>query len=148
MSQRLSRIALPVFCVSQTGQRLLVAVDQVGDAVEERRALAGRRARPVGRVEGAPGGRDGGLDLLVGRDVDLGDDGPVRRIDDRLARSVAGRDPRAIDEQAGHDDLGSTVPATVSAASRRMRVPRSRVNVASRRVGRAAVRSGLQRCDA
>ena len=30
--------------------------------------------RPVGRVEGAPGGRDGGLDLLVGGDVDLGDE--------------------------------------------------------------------------
>ena len=45
-----------------------------GDAVEQRRPLAGRPARPVGRVEGAPGGRDGGLDLLVGRDVDLGDD--------------------------------------------------------------------------
>ena len=74
MSQRLSRIALPVFRVSSPAERLEVAVDQAGDAIEERRALAGRRPRPVGRVEGAARGGDRRLDLLVGCDVDLGDD--------------------------------------------------------------------------
>ena len=47
----------------------------------ERGALAGRRARPVGRVEGPAGGGDRGLDLLVGRDVDLGHDRAVGRVD-------------------------------------------------------------------
>ena len=75
----------------EPGHLLEVAVDQAGDAVEQRRALDRRAARPVGRVEGAAGGRDRGLDLGVGGDVDLGDDRRVGRVDDRTSRR---RQPR------------------------------------------------------
>ena len=96
-------MALPVLAVSMTAScswsRSSRAATRSSRAA---RSLVGR-VRPVGRVEGAPGGRDGRLDLLVGRDIDLGDDGRVGRVDDLAAGRVAGRDPLAIDEQAGHE---------------------------------------------
>ena len=78
-----------------------------GDPVEQGRPVAGRRAGPVGLVEGATCRRDGRLDLGVGRDVHLGDDRGVGRVEDRAAGAVRGRDPLAVDEEAWHDDLGA-----------------------------------------
>jgi hypothetical protein len=54
--------------------RLEVAFQHVSDAVQESSAFAGRRSRPVGPVEGSPRSGDSRLDLVVGRDVDLGHD--------------------------------------------------------------------------
>ena len=85
-----------------TGDRRALLCQEVGHTIQERGPLAGRGARPVGRVEGAPGGDDRLLDLRVRRDIDLGDDAGVGRVDDRRAGAVAGRDPRSIDEQARH----------------------------------------------
>jgi hypothetical protein len=68
---------------------LQVPFEEIGDAIQQRRPLAGRAARPVGLVEGAARGGDRRLDLLVGRDVDLGDERAIARIDDRTARPIA-----------------------------------------------------------
>ena len=89
----------------EPGQLLEVAVDQAGDPVEQRRAFVGRRPRPVGLIECSTGGRDGGLDLVVGRDVDLGDDRCVGRVDDRAALAVRRCDPLAVDVETRHADL-------------------------------------------
>ena len=69
------------------------------DAGQERGALGAGRARPVAGVEGAARGRDRGLDLVVGRDVHLGHDRAVGRVDHGAARAVARGDPRTVDEQ-------------------------------------------------
>ena len=65
------------------------------------RSAVGVRGQSVS-VEGVAGGRDRLLDLAVGRDVDLGDDGRVGRVDDRAALAAGGGDPLAVDEEAGH----------------------------------------------
>src|SRR6185295_16464416 len=65
------------------------------------------------------GGRDGGLDLVVRRDVHLGHDRAVRGVDHGAARAVARGDPRTVDVQV------------------RQRVPHSIVADWGARVGRA-----------
>ena len=70
-------------------QVLEVTLEQTRDAVQERGTLAGRRPWPVGRVERSTRRRDRRLDLLIRRDIDLGQDRAVARVDDRTARPVA-----------------------------------------------------------
>ena len=111
------------------GERLEVAVDEVGDAIEQRGALGGRGARPVGRVEGAAGRGDGLLHLRVRGDVDLGDDRSVGRVDDGAARAVAGRDPLTVDEQARHG------------------IPQARATLSAGAQGSAPARSGVKPGD-
>ena len=77
----------------EPGHLLEVAVDERRDPVEQRRSVPGRRARPVGRVEGAPSRGDRRLDLVVRRDVDLADDAGVGRVDDRARGPVGRRRP-------------------------------------------------------
>ncbi len=95
----------------EPGHRLEIAIDEPGDAVEQRSAFVRRSVRPIGRVERAARGRDRGLDLGVGGDVDLGDDGRVRWVDDRGAGPVRGRDPSTVDVQAGHGSPRSQTAA-------------------------------------
>ena len=58
-------------------------------------------------------------DLGVGGDVDLGDDGRVRRVDDRAAGPVRGGDPLTVDVQAGHGrEDGVTLEPDVKDPSR------------------------------
>ena len=68
------------------GDHVPIALEQVGDPMEEGDAFADRGPRPVGLVEGTPGGVDRTLDIGVVGDIDLLDDGPVGRVDDIARR--------------------------------------------------------------
>ena len=111
----------------QASHLLEVAIDQLGDRVQDGGPLAGRRARPVGRIEGAPGCGNRRLDLAVRRHIDLADDGPIRRVHDRAALAAGGGDPLAVDVEAGHGSLA------LPSRSRRWSRPRVKASRVARR---------------
>ena len=75
--------------VSIAGDLLGVALEEVGDPVEDGAPLRSRRLRPLPGVEGATRGADRPLDVGVRGDVDPLDLAAVERRDDgaRLART-------------------------------------------------------------
>jgi hypothetical protein len=86
----------------QAGDLLAVAHQEIRRAVEERAALAGWRPGPRAVVERPPCGPDRTLDVDIVGDVDLPNDAPVGRVDDRKRRAGRRADPLSIDEQARH----------------------------------------------
>src|SRR4029077_11673473 len=106
----------------EPGHLLEVTVDELGDPIEQGRALDGRAVPPVRRVERPPRGGDRSGNLGVGGDIDLGDDGAVRRIDDRAAGTIRGRKPLAIDIETGHGREDVVTPEPPSRAGRAPRV--------------------------
>ncbi|KAI3478473.1 hypothetical protein L1887_59527 [Cichorium endivia] len=81
------------------GQDLLVALQQLGDARQQRRALGARLVRPVRGAEEIDGRVDGGKRILAARLVDHADGRVVVRIDDGARVARLGVRPLAVDVQ-------------------------------------------------
>ena len=102
MSIRLSTSVLPVSRVSSSASDFLVALQQVGDPVQQRGAIGhrGRRPRPV--VERRPARRRHGVARVVGGGlVDDGGDTAVGRVDDVAGAAVGGMTPLTADVEVG-----------------------------------------------
>ena len=105
--------------VQRLGPRhlLLVPLEEVGHAEQQRAALPGRRRGPGAVVEGGPRGRDrrgrvGGARLVHG-----GDRAPVRGAGDVAAPARGGRHPSPGDEQIRHGTSRSAWPVRVLLAA-------------------------------
>jgi hypothetical protein len=77
------------------GQRVGILIDDVGDFQEDGLSFSGRYVLP-GR-EGSLGGADSGVDVVLRRFGTDRQDFTVGRVDGFKGRTVAGRDPAAID---------------------------------------------------
>ena len=81
---------------------VLVALQQIGDAQQQRPPLGGRDVRPAAVVEGRAGSADGPLGVRGARLADLGDERAVRGRTDLAPAAVLGVDPRAVDVELSH----------------------------------------------
>ncbi|GIW20098.1 MAG: hypothetical protein KatS3mg065_0394 [Chloroflexota bacterium] len=88
------------------GQLVGLGLDAVGEAPQDGRPLAGREATPDARLEGAPGGGDGGIDVVDGPLGDPADELAGRRAADLEPGPGAGGRRSTIDD---HRDVGTAL---------------------------------------
>ncbi len=110
------------------GHQVRVALEQIGAAEEQVATLASRGVRPGSLVEGLVRRGDGGRGVVGTRLVDLGDDRPVSRANDRASPAGERAHPRSVDVEIWHPVVPPAThtplrPAQLIAASATVALP-------------------------